>query len=164
MAARVRLAAALFCVCLLLPGCGAGVTADISAYGDTPITVSGLTDKDFTVTPGELAKLKCVRMDGTGKTAKAGTVNAVGPLLETFLAQYGKTLDDFSYIKFTAADQYAVTLGKQHLKEKDVVLSVASGSKPLTESQRPLRLFIPDAESSYWIYAVVRIDFTPKDQ
>jgi hypothetical protein len=146
-------------VLLLLLLCACGKKADISAYGDTPITISGLADKDFTVTPNELAKLPCVSRTATGATAKAGTVNATGPLLETFLEQYGFKESDFSKIRFIADDSYKVVLKDEYLTDYEVVLAISSGSEPLPSEQQPLRILIPEAESSMWEYSVVRIEF-----
>lgn len=148
----------LFLLLCVLCACGSK-KADISAYGDTPITISGLADEDFTITPNELAQLECVHMSGTGKTAKSGSVSAVGPTLDTFLAQYGKTRADFTKVRFTASDKYVVALTGKHLSDWDIVLSVASGNNPLPDGEQPLRIFIPKAESSYWVYAVVKIEF-----
>ena len=147
----------------LLCACGGPITvkADISAYGDMPITVSGLTEEEFTVTPNDLAKLDCVSESDSGKTAKAGTVNAVGPSLSTFLAQYGKTEADFSKIRFIASDKYSVSLSGKYLTDYDVILAVSDGNDPLPEGYRPMRLLIPGAESSMWEYAIVRIEFEP---
>ena len=145
----------LFC---LLTSCGGG-SADISEYGDTPITVSGLTEEDFTVTPNELYGLECVSRTASGKSAKAGTVNATGPLLDTFLAQYGKRMSDFERIRFIAADDYRVVLKDEYLTEYEVVLAVSNGNEPLIEEHRPLRILIPDADSGMWEYSVVRIEF-----
>lgn len=149
---------ALALLLLLLCACG-GKTADISAYGDTPITIAGLTEEEFTVTPSQLAALECVSRTATGATAKAGTVSATGPLLDTFLAQYGCKMSDFYKIRFIAADQYKVVLKDEYLTDYEVVLAVSSGSEPLPESQRPLRILIPEAASNMWEYAVVRIEF-----
>ncbi|MDR1246794.1 MAG: hypothetical protein LBK57_07165 [Clostridiales Family XIII bacterium] len=140
-------------------GCGGTPEADISAYGDAPIEISGLTSEDFTVTPGELAALECVSRSATGETAKAGTVKAVGPLLNTFLADYGKNASDFNRIRFIASDGYRVVLRDEYLTDYEVVLSVASGREPLQESERPLRILIPEAESGMWEYACIRIEF-----
>ena len=154
----------LLLACFLFSSCSnvVKVKADISAYGDTPITISGLSDRDFTVTPNTLAKMECVQMSGSGKTEKAGTVTAVGPLLETFLAQYGKSRSDFSKVRFYASDKYKITLKDEYLTQYQIVLSIAKGNDPLPEAQQPLRLFIPKAESSNWIYAVTRIEFITK--
>jgi hypothetical protein len=148
-------------VCFLCTGCAAKITADISSYGDTPITISGLTDKEFTVTPNDLAKLRCVQLSASGKTAKAGNVSAVGPLLDTFLAKYGKKLTDFKVIRFIARDQYTISLTGEYLTNYKIVMSLCAGKNPLAKNMQPMRLFIPGAESSYWIYAVVRIEFIP---
>jgi hypothetical protein len=153
--------------CLLFCSCGNAVKveADISAYGDTPITISGLLDEDFTVTPNELAMLDCVAMDESGKTEKAGSFSIVGPLLDTFLAQYGKSRSDFQKIRFFASDEYRITLKDKYLADdKTIVLSIANGNDPLSEGHQPLRLFIPKVQSSYWIYAVIRIEFVPEER
>ena len=151
----VFLAVAVAC---LLAACG-GRAADLSEYGDMPITITGITDTELTVTPNELAALDCVTRTASGKTAKAGTVNATGPLLDTFLAQYGKSTADFERIRFIASDFYRVVLKDEYLTEYEIVLAVSNGSEPLIAEHRPLRILIPDADSSMWEYAVVRIEF-----
>ncbi len=157
----MRKLAPLFFIAFLLCACGntAAVKADISAYGDTPITIAGLREEEFTITPNELAGLECVRMSASGKTAKAGDVSAVGPLLDTFLAQYDRKPADFEIIRFIASDQYVVELAGEYLTDYKVVLSLCDGKDPLPEGMRPMRLFIPGAESYMWEYAVIRIEF-----
>jgi hypothetical protein len=157
-----RILALLVLAVAISGGCGDGQTevkADMSAYGDAPIEISGLTETDFTVTPNELATLACVSRSATGATAKAGTVRAVGPLLDTFLAEYGKKMSDFNRIRFIASDEYRVVLRDEYLTDYEVVLSVASGGEPLPGSEQPLRILIPEAESNMWEYACVRIEF-----
>jgi hypothetical protein len=158
-AARAREALAVFLIlaAAALPGCGGD--ADISAYGDAPIEIAGLSDGEFIVTPEELAALPLVSRSATGETAKAGTVKATGPLLDTFLEQYGKKASDFNRIRFIASDAYLVVLRDEYLTDYEVVLSVARGREPLPASEQPLRILIPDAESSMWEYACVRIEF-----
>ncbi len=151
------LAAAVLAGCL--SGCKVRVKADISSYGDTPIEISGLQEEDFIITANDLAELDCVTATTTGRSAKAGTVKAVGPLLSTFLAYYGKTAADFKKIRFIASDGYRTVLKGEYLTDYDQILSVASGDEPLTVTERPLRLVVLDAESSKWVYAVIRIEF-----
>ncbi|ATW24904.1 hypothetical protein DCMF_09085 [Candidatus Formimonas warabiya] len=134
------------------------VKADISAYGDTPIKIVGLTENEFTITPNMLAALPCVRRSATSISADVGTVTAVGPLLNTFLARYEFSQKDFSTIRFCAADGYKTVL-KNDLLEKEIILSLASGNKPLEGRFQPLRIIIPEAPSSYWTYQVNRIEF-----
>ncbi len=158
---KTKILLALLLACLLLCSCSGSVKvkADISGYGDTPITISGLAEEDFTVTPNELARLDCVQMSGSGQMEKAGNVTAVGPLMETFLAQYGKSKSDFAKIRFYASDNYKITLKDKYLTDYPLVLSIATGNDPLLAEYQPLRLFIPRAASSNWIYAVIRIEF-----
>ncbi|MDR3295569.1 MAG: hypothetical protein LBT26_07055, partial [Clostridiales Family XIII bacterium] len=142
--ARTRRVFAL-CAALTLFFCATacGGQADISEYGTEAIAISGLLDEEFTVTPEELLALECVRRSATGATAKAGTVAAYGPLLNTFLAEYGKTAADFNRIRFIAKDEYRVVLREEYLTDYEVVLSAASGKNPLPEGERPLRILIP---------------------
>lgn len=153
---------ALILAIVLLSSCGGGtptVKADISAYGDEPITIVGLREEDFTVTPNELKELPCVERTAVGATAKAGTVHAIGPLLSTFLEQYGASMADFDRIRFLCKDGYRSVLKDEYLTEYEVVLQLALSDGPLTGEQQPLRALIPEAESSYWAYGVTTIEF-----
>ncbi len=161
-----RKAYPLLFFCLMLwfaSGCGTPVQADLSTYGDEPILIRGLSAEEFTVTPHELADLDCASQSATGRTQKAGTVHGVGPTLETFLAQYNKRQTDFQKIIFQAKDGYTVTLGSQSLQKYEVILSVAHGKEPLSENEAPLRLLVPEAESSKWVRMVTAIEFVPND-
>ena len=150
----------MFFATLLLASCISSPTAaDISDYINDEITISGLLDEEFTITPGDLSELECVSRTASGATAKAGTVSATGPLLDTFLKQYGYKASDFDRIRFIAKDAYRTLLRNDYLTDYDVVMAVSSGKEPLSEDLRPMRLLIPEAESSMWIYGVIRIEF-----
>ena len=153
---RKRRILPLLFLLLWLAGCGKPGLAD---YGDEPIVISGLMEEDFTITANELMALDRISRTATGATAKAGTVKAYGPLLDTFLAQYGYKASDFYKIRFLCADEYKVVLRDEYLTDYEIVLAVAYQDGPLPENMRPLRLLIPGAESSKWAYAVTRIEF-----
>ena len=125
----------LLAALLFLPACGTK-QADLSAYGDVPIAVSGLKEEEFTV-----------------------TASATGPLLNTFLAQYGFQASDFTKIRFICSDGYKVTLKGTELTEYEIILAVSAGGEPLAEKQRPLRILIPKAESGKWAYGIIRMEF-----
>ena len=156
-----RVLSLLLCVMFFvsLIGCG---SADISSYADRQIRIVGLLEEDFYITPGELAEMECISATARGETEKAGTVQAYGPTLATFLEAYGKTVDEFYSIKFCAEDDYDVTLGAQTFANYDVILSIANGSEPLYERQQPLRVVIPGADSGKWVRLVTEIIFTYK--
>ncbi len=134
--------------------------ADISAYGEDIIQVEGLTDEIFDVTPNELAEMDCVSDVAVGKSEKAGTVRAYGPTLETFVENYGRTLDEFYSVEFLAYDGYKSKLGEATWDKYDVILSIAEGNKPLEDWRQPMRVVIPGEDSGRWIYGVGVITFT----
>ena len=142
--------------------CGCG-KADISSYNEQEITVKGLKDSDFTVTPQELMEMKCVSRQDTGKTAKAGTVKAYGPLLSTFLEKYGCTLEEIDRVRFYCKDDYKVVLKDEYLTDYEIILSAAAGKEPLAEKEQPLRILVPEAESSKWAYGITEIEFERKE-
>ena len=137
---------------------------DISDYESVGVSISGIEEEDFIVTPADLAELDCVEQTVTGTGAgpqgesKAGTVTAYGPTLETFLAQYGLETTDFTRINFFCKDGYTVTLARDAL-EDEAILSLASGDEALAAYQQPLRLVVPDESSGQWCYGVLRIEF-----
>ena len=143
-----------------LSACGTvTVKADISEYGDTPITIVGVKDTEFQVTANELSQLPCISQSASGKTEKAGTIRAVGPTLETFLAQYGKDVSDYTRIRFEATDGYKKGFLQEELTTHEFILAVANGDLPLGKEEAPLRLIIPGAASDQWVRMVIRIEF-----
>ena len=160
MRRRSRCAGLALVLTLALTACGGGtrVTADLSAYGDTPITVTGLTEEDFTVTPSELAGLECTEATATGNSAKAGTVHPVGPTLETFLAAYGKEIADLERIRFYATDGYYVGFLPESLEKYEFILAVANGDDPLGNGELPLRVVVVGGDSGKWVRMIDRIE------
>lgn len=152
-------ACTLLAVVLLCQMTACGGKPDISSYEDTPIIIKGLADEDFEITPADLLEMDCVSGSDTGDSDKEGTIDGYGPTLDTFLAVYGKERSDFSKVKFIGKDGYKKTIWGEMLKEKEIVLSVANGEEPLKDSETPIRLLIPGADSSYWVYGVNEIEF-----
>lgn len=147
-------------ICTAMTSCGVKVSADISAYGDTPIKVTGLEKDTFEVTPNELAKMECVKETAEGVSKKAGKVTAVGPTLETFTKEHGHEVSEYSQITFKASDGYTTVLDSAFLKSHStIVLSVANGDKALRKKEQPMRLLIPGAPSSKWTKLVKEIDY-----
>ena len=147
---------------LTLSGCSS--RPDLSEYEDVPILIKGLEAQDFEITPGELLEMDCVSGEDTGGSDKAGTVEGYGPELDSFLSEYGKKRSDFSKIRFLAKDGYKKTIWGEMLENSEIVFSVANGDEPLRENEMPMRLLIPGAESSYWVYGVVEIEFVENEE
>lgn len=105
--------------------------------------------------------MKCTSETATGQSAKAGTVTAYGPTVDTFLAHYGRDKSEFKCIRFTAEDGYDVVLGSVTWEKRTVILSIANGSKPLDAYQQPMRVVIPGGSSGNRVRMVTKIEFVP---
>lgn len=148
----------LLALCLLIAvfsGCG---KADISAYADEKILVTGLLEEDFYITAADLAQMKCVSATADGK-ASQGKIQAYGPTLDTFLAEYGQDISDFKAIRFCASDDYDITIGRASWEKYEVIFSIANGSEPLEDYQKPMRVVMPGGKSSSCIRLVDEINF-----
>ena len=141
-------------------GCG-GIKADISIYESEEITIVGLAEEDFTITPQDLAALSIKNKKVTSATTKKDvTVQATGPTLETFLKQYGYAPSDFETITFIGSDGYTKQFeGEYFLVHTDVYLVICHDDEPLSEEEMPLRLVIPNATGDNWAYGIVEIRF-----
>ena len=137
---------------------------NFSSYADMGISISGIEEADFIVTPQELAELECVEVSATGQgrgaqgESRVGTITAYGPTLNTFLAQYGLSQTDFSRIVFECKDGYTIVLARDAL-ESEVILTISLSKNELAAYQQPMRLVIPDEASGQWAYGVLRIEF-----
>jgi hypothetical protein len=144
-------------------------TANISSYAQSGISVSGLEDEDFIITPETLKDYEIVNLSttGTGKgeggESKAGTVNAYGPSMESFLATYGYTLTDFRSIRFLCKDGYTTVLRPSRMEDEVVIMSFAAGKEPLKRYQQPMRIVIPDGDTGQWCFGILRIEFVSAD-
>ena len=45
------------------------------------------------------------------------------------------------------------------MKEQEIILSIANGSKPLLEKQAPLRIAVDDQEADAWTGWVRKLEF-----
>ena len=139
--------------------------ADISTYKDVEVEIEGLKDEPFTVTIGEIAKMKKKKIHvdvheqelAEGEEPERG--DAVGPTLETFLRKYGKTVDDFRSMRVYAGNDNSKAYVRT-MKEKTVILSVANGRRPLGEKQAPLRIAVEGEDVSEWSGWIRKIVFT----
>ena len=141
--------------------------ADISSYEDVEIIIEGLDDEPFTVTPGQLAdmKLDSVKVDVHEVELLPDQVQergkAIGPTLETFLDEFGYSIDDIRSMKvYNGKD--ASTAYVHTLTEEKIVLSVANGRKALGDKEAPLRIAVADTDAGEWAGWIRRIVFTLK--
>ncbi len=136
--------------------------ADISSYRDQKIEIQGLTDQTFTVTPGELARMKKTEVSYEVPGEDAEPAEAIGPTLDTFVKKYGHSLDEFRIVKcYTKKDtSYAYV---NTLEKNTLILSVADGDQALDEEEPPLTVAVTGKQNTgIWTKGVVKIVFTKR--
>jgi hypothetical protein len=140
-------------------------TGASSLFSKEKIFVHGLKDQDFEITQDDLRKLKAVTRHGeaTRTNGEKISVDATGPLLDTFLRQYGKSQKDFSRIRFTARDKYSIAVSRDILANREIILSYINDGKPLEADCQPVRIIIPGERSMYWVREMIRMDFETGD-
>jgi len=155
----------ILCVLLavLLTGL-AGCAADPSSlkYLDDEVVISGVAAEDFTVTIADLAAMETVskRAEATRSNGDIVKITAVGPTLETLLAQYGKTTADYTSVRFTAVDGYSIALPNEVLQKREIVLAFMDGSKAFDRGKSaPLRAVVIGERAMYWARMVNKIEF-----
>ncbi len=143
--------------------CGKEKTTDGAPgpYDGEKIVVHGLTDQDFEITLGELKKLPAVTREAESAMSNGEKISAkaTGPLLDTFLKQYGKNQKDFSRVRFTATDRYSIAVPYDVLAGRQILLSYLDDGKDLGDDMRPVRVVIPGERAMYWVKNMTRMDF-----
>lgn len=155
---------ALILLVMSMSACSNKAAAPAEAPGkwdSEKIVIHGLQDQDFEITLGELKKLPTVTRHGEATRANGErvSVDATGPLLDTFLGKYGKTQKDFSRIRFTAADRYSIAVPSDVLANRQIILSYSNDGKPLADDMQPVRVVIPGERAMYWVRKMTRMDF-----
>ncbi|MBQ9060854.1 MAG: hypothetical protein IJ128_06910 [Firmicutes bacterium] len=139
--------------------------ADISGYENVEIEVDGLAEEPVMITAKDLSKMRLtkVKVDvhqgelAEGEVPELGI--ALGPTLDEFLKQYGKTTDDFRSMKVYNENDKS-TAYVRTMKEETVVLSIANGRTPLGEKEAPLRIAVDGEDPGQWSGWIRRIVFT----
>ncbi len=124
------------------------------------ILITGLSDSDYKITVGDLKKLPAVTQKARATRADGETVKvkATGPLLEDVLQQKGKSVKDYSTIRFTAQDGYSIAVPPDVLKNRSIILAYQIDGKPLDAENAPVRVVIPGERAMYWVRMLDRID------
>lgn len=151
-------------IVLTVAGCG-GKTDTATSSPAVPddeqeILITGLSDSDCKITVGDLKKLPAVTKKAQATRANGETVKvkATGPLLEDVLQQEGKSVKDYSTIRFTARDGYSIAVLPDVLKNRSIILAYQIDGKPLDAENEPVRVVIPGERAMYWVRMLDRID------
>ncbi len=147
-----------------IAACGSkvrGGAAEPGPFDEETILVHGLQERDFAITPGDLKKLPSItrHAEAARSNGEIVKVDATGPLLDTFLQQYGKKQMDFTSIRFSAKDNYSIAVPSDVLANRQIILSYVNNGKPLDYDMRPVHVVIPGERAMYWVRSATRIDF-----
>lgn len=163
----------LFVCVLLLTAAACGKKTPETAGGLTgaddaqKVVITGLQDQDFEITVGELKQFPAVtkKAEATRANGERVRVKARGPLLESVAQKYGKSIKDFSAIRFTAKDGYAIAVPPDVLKNRQIILAYEIDGKRLDDENQPVRVVIPGERAMYWVRMLQQIDLeTGTDQ
>ncbi|MDR2457660.1 MAG: metallophosphoesterase [Clostridiales Family XIII bacterium] len=133
------------------------------SYLNDEIKIKGLTEDEFSVSIDELSNLSDVKnrmVTGLTSKGKKEKYKGYGPTLNTFLKKYNKKQSDFNEIRFLAKDDFAVTIPKNIIDSKDIILSIAKNGKALSKHEAPLRSLIDGERTMYWVRLVEKIEFS----
>lgn len=148
---------------LTIAGCESKTDTAGSSSDDTQeILITGLLDTDYKITVGELKKLPAVTEKARATRANGETVKvkATGPLLEEVLQQQGKSVKDYSNIRFNAQDGYSIAVPADILKNRSIILAYQIDGKALDVENQPVYVVIPDERSMYWVRMMDRIELS----
>lgn len=152
----------IFIIMLTLAGCGekTETAGDLTAEDGQEFVITGLTDSDYPITVGELKKLPAItkKARATRSNGEVVKIKATGCLLEDVLQQQGKSVKDYSTIRFSARDGYSIAVPPDILKNRSIILAYRIDGKSPDEENRPVRVVIPGERAMYWVRMLERID------
>lgn len=140
--------------------CGCGTEEIIDAVSVEKIGEITFVNTDGTETLLDIDSILelddiTVRAVLTRSTGESFENDYTGIPLAEVLALAG--IEEFSSIKFEAADGYLIELDRQKVERENVILAHSKEGEPLDEKEGPLRLIVPDEFGMSWIKLINRV-------
>ena len=138
------------------------ISCDISYEGE--LVLKGL-EEDYSVSFNDIYKMESVTKEVThvSSSGEESVDTVTGVLLDTVLATFGESQKNYTNIRLTAGDGYAITVPSEIINEKDIILAYAFNGEPLDEKEQPLRSAIEDARSMYYVSNLIEIEFSKEE-
>lgn len=96
-------------------------------------------------------------------SGEESTNQVTGVVLGELLAEKGISQGDYSSVRFTAADGYAIDMPQEILAAKDVILAYEFDGEVLNEKKLPLRVAVDGERSMYYVSNLASIEFFKSD-
>jgi len=121
-------------------------------------------EKEFEIAYNDIYKMSAItadvrHIDSDGEESN-NTVEGIS--IESILKSNGLSKKDFTGIRFTAGDGYAITVPVDIFTNKDVILAYKFDGELLDAKKMPLRVAINDVESMYYLSNVVSVELLNK--
>jgi hypothetical protein len=156
-------------VLMVFGGCAASETSESSESpatveagyhyaGDLMVTGEGVS---FAIAYDDIYQREAVTREVKNISSSGEeSVNQVkGIVLGDLLEEHGLSQGDYSSMRFTAADGYAIDVPHEILAEKEIILAYEFDGEALGEKKMPLRVAIDDVRSMYYVSNLASIEF-----
>lgn len=85
---------------------------------------------------------------------------ATGVILSDVLSKYNYNIDNIESIRLIAIDGYAIDVPKETFQKKDIILGYYIDGEQIEEELQPIRAFINDERTMYWVSQLKQIDIS----
>lgn len=117
-------------------------------------------DKSFEIAYNDIFTMTAVQADvkHISSSGEESQNSVEGVTIESILATEGLSKANYTGIRFTAGDGYAVTVPADVFLDKDVILAYKFDGEILEAKKMPLRVAINDERSMYYVSNVVTVE------
>lgn len=154
-------------ILLLAAIAGCGSTGNNNDPGDQPgqdfIVIESPEAGEIEISVADLMELESISQEIIRKDDNGNTVDQYpikGVLLEKVLAHLNISSENLNTVRVTAGDGYSVEVPNNILASRKVILAYEIDGEHLQGNTRPIRVFIPEEETMYWVRNTVKISLT----
>ncbi len=117
-------------------------------------------EQSFRIDTDELKQYETITLDTVLHKTTGTKINTrvQGPLLSEVLKQKSIDINAFKGAGLTGRDGYYALLSEDILKNRSIILGYMYDDKPIIESEKPLRVAIPDEMGVYWVMMLSQVD------
>jgi hypothetical protein len=122
------------------------------------LKIAGL-DSDIEVSYNDIYSMESITEEflGISSSGEESKNTYTGVKLNDVLALYGAGQSDFSFIRLTASDGYAIDVPHEIISQKDIVLAYEINGEVMEERSLPLRAVIDGERSMYYVSKLAEI-------